>query len=105
MNRHFQRTGRAIIAPLLICVVLLLDAMSACPDLHELIHQDADEPGHECAVTMFAQGQVDSSVVEVAAIMPVAIVEFLPLTSVSVFKALVESLPPGRGPPAPLLPA
>jgi hypothetical protein len=103
MNRHFQRSARAVIASLLVCVVLLLEAMAACPELHELIHHDADEPGHDCAVTMFAHGQVDSPVLEVAAIIPVAPVEFFPLTSVSVFNALVEKLPPGRGPPASLL--
>jgi hypothetical protein len=99
MKRHFQHSGLAVIASLLACVVLLLDAMAACPDLHELIHHDADEPGHECAVTMFAHGQVDSPVVDVAAIIPVAPVEFFPMTSVSVFNALVEELPPSCGPP------
>lgn len=103
MNRYSQRSGRAVIASLLACVVLLLEAMAACPDLHELIHHDADESGHVCAVTMFAHGQVDSPVLEVAAIIPVAPVEFLPLTSDSVFNALVEKLPPSCGPPASLL--
>jgi hypothetical protein len=52
---------------------------------------------------MFAHGHVDSSVVEVAAVIPVAPFEFIPLTSASVFNALVETLPPGRGPPVSLL--
>lgn len=103
--RHFKRHGQAVLASLLAGLVLLLDAMAASPNLHELIHHDADAPGHECAVTIFAHGQVDLPVVEVAAIMPVAPVEFLPLTSVSAFNALVESLPPGRGPPVSLLPS
>jgi len=98
-----MRPGQAVLASLLVGLVLLLDAMAACPNLHELIHHDADAPGHECAVTIFAHGQVDSPVVEVAAIMPVAPVEFLPQTLVSSFNAPVESLPPGRGPPASLL--
>ena len=101
--RHFKRHGQAVLALLLAGLVLLLDAMAAAPQLHELIHHDADAPGHECAVTIFAHGQVDSPVVEVAAIMPVTPIEFLPLTSVSTFNALVESLPPGRGPPVSLL--
>jgi len=101
--RHLQRPGLAVLASLLVCLVLLLDAMAACPSLHELIHHDADEPGHECAVTLFAHGQVDSPVVEVAAIMAVAPVEFLPLTSVSVCNGPVATLPPGRAPPVSLL--
>lgn len=52
---------------------------------------------------MFAHGHVDSSVVEVAAVIPVAPFGFIPLTSASVFNALVETLPPGRGPPVSLL--
>lgn len=97
--RHFKRHSHAVLASLLVGLVLLLGAMAAAPNLHELIHHDADAPGHECAVTIFAHGHVDSPVVEVAAIMPEVSVEFLPQASVSVFNALVESLPPGRGPP------
>lgn len=90
---------------MLVGLVLLLNAMAVVPALHELIHKDADEAGHQCAVTLFAHGQVDSPVVEVAAIVPAAPVEFLPHTSDSVFNALVETLPPGRGPPVSLLPS
>jgi hypothetical protein len=103
--KHFKRPSQAVLALLLAGLVLLLDAMAACPELHELIHHDADQPGHECAVTMFAHGQVDSSVATVATILPVAPVEFSPLTLVSLPNAQVETFPPGRGPPASLLPA
>jgi hypothetical protein len=88
-----------VLAVLLMGLVLFVAALASSESLHKLIHHDADEAGHECAVTLFAHGQVDSPVVEVAAIIPVAPVEFLPLTSVSVVNALVETLPPGRGPP------
>jgi len=74
-------------------------ALASSEPLHKLVHHDADEAGHECAATLFAHGQVDSTVVEVVAIIPAAPVEFLPHTLVSVFNALVETLPPGRGPP------
>ena len=103
VKRQFKLHGQAVIASLLVGIVLLLDAMAACPRLHELIHKDADSTEHHCAVTMFAHGQVDSPVVEVAAIMPAAPAEFLPLTTVSVFNAPVATLPPGRGPPVSLL--
>ena len=88
---------------MVVALVLLLDAMAACPELHELIHHDADAPSHECAVTLFAHGQVDSPVVDVTAIIPGASDDFIPLILVSTFNALVESLPPSRGPPASLL--
>jgi hypothetical protein len=86
-----------------ILLVLVLNLLAASAALHEWLHADAGKTDHECAVTLFAHGQMDSTAVEVAAILPVAPVEFLPLTSVSVFKALVETLPPGRGPPFSLL--
>jgi hypothetical protein len=103
VKRHFKRQSKAVIASLLAGLVLLLGAMAACPALHELIHHDADEPGHECAVTLIAHGQMDSPVVEVAAIIPVAPVEFSPLASSPFFSALAATLPPGRGPPVSLL--
>ena len=86
-------------------LVLLLAAMAVCPELHELVHQDAAEPGHECAVTMFLHGQVDSAVVAVATIVPVNLIELPPVHSTTVFSAPLELLPPGRGPPAFLLPS
>src|ERR1017187_9186230 len=86
-----------------ILLVLVLNLLAASAALHERLHADAGKTDHECAVTLFAHGQMDSTAVEVAAIRPVAPVEFLQLTSVSVFKALVEPLPPGRGPPFSLL--
>jgi len=48
---------------------------------------------------MFAHGQVDSSVVDVAMPVPAAPIEFSPQILVSVPTALVATLPPGRGPP------
>ena len=102
---NFKRPGRAVIAALLGGLVLWLNALAASPSLHEHFHTDANHVGHQCAVTLFAHGQVDSPVVEVAAIVPVVPSDVLPLTLVSVFNALVETLPPGRGPPASLLPS
>ena len=94
-----------MLASALVGLVLLLAAMAACPGLHELIHHDADEPGHECAVTMFLHGQVNSPVVDVAAIIPVAVVAEAPLNFATVFSAPLKMLPPGRGPPVCFLPS
>ena len=35
--------------------------LAACPSLHELIHHDADDEHHDCAVTMLLAGQVGIS--------------------------------------------
>ncbi len=99
-NSIFKRPGQALIAALLVAFVLLLDAMVASPGLHELLHPDADQAGHECAVTMFIHGHVDASVVQVAVILPATPVEFSPLITASRFHTRTDQLPPGRGPPA-----
>ena len=98
-NPYLRPPAQALIAALLVALVLLLDAMVACPGLHELLHADADKAGHECAVTMFIHGQVDSAVVLVATILLAAPVEFSPLPASSLFSTRADALPPGRGPP------
>ena len=103
VRRQFQRHGKAIIASLLAGLVLLLDAMAACPQLHELIHNDAGSAEHQCAVTLFAHGQVDSAAVEVAAVAPNIPVEAVPQLTFSIFSPAIENLPAGRAPP--VLPA
>jgi hypothetical protein len=35
--------------------------LAVCPTLHELIHHDADDEHHDCAVTLFLAGQVDQA--------------------------------------------
>jgi hypothetical protein len=103
IKRHFKPNGKAVIASLLAGLVLLLDAMAACPALHELIHHDAGKADHECAVTMFAHGQVDSASVDVPVIVPLTWVEAVPPVVISVFSPAIENLPAGRAPP--VLPA
>ena len=98
-TRQIRFDGTAIITALLVALVLLLDAMAACSELHELIHHDAGAPEHECAVTLFAQGQMDTASVEVAAVMPVIWFQTTPQLIFSVFSPAIENLPAGRGPP------
>lgn len=87
-------------AVLLAFLVLVLDAMAVCPSLHELIHKDADSLDHQCAVTMFAHGQVDSTLIDVAMVVPPDYMVMAPLAKISAFSPAIEYLPAGRGPPA-----
>ena len=100
VKHQLQARSQAAIASLLVAIVLLLDAMAACPPLHELIHHDAGRPDHECAVTMFAHGKVDSAAVEVPVVAPQRFAVVLPPVAFSVFSPAIENLPAGRGPPA-----
>ena len=97
---HSYPSGKSFLAALLVGLVLLLDAMAASPALHVLIHKAADKPGHECAVTMFAHGKMDSATVDVpVAIAPVSI-ETTPQIHISIVSTAIKNLPPGRAPPA-----
>lgn len=102
-TRHFTRRSQAIIASLLVGLVLLLDAMSASPSLHELLHHDADKPGHQCAVTAFAHGKVDSATVDLPVVVTTAPFELVVQALFSTFSPAIENLPAGRAPPVSFL--
>jgi hypothetical protein len=46
---------------LLISQLLIVAALAASPQLHQLFHHDADEGSHECAVTVMISGGSDGS--------------------------------------------
>lgn len=100
MRSHFVQIVKPVLAAVLVGVVLLLDAMAACPALHEAIHHDAGKPDHECAVTMFAHGKVDSVVCDVILLPPTASIEITRRHSITVFYSAIGNLPLGRAPPA-----
>lgn len=102
-KRHFKRGGRTVIALALAGLVLLLNAMAASPSLHEWFHADAGKADHQCAVTMFAHGKVDTASVEVPVFVPAALVETIPSVIISAFSPAIDNLPAGRAPP--VLPA
>lgn len=99
----FVKAAKAAGAVCCVALVLGLSLLGASPELHELIHHDAGAPDHECAITLFAHGQVHSA--ETA----IPIVQFFapaPQVLQSWRESVVAStdipLLPGRGPPAPL---
>lgn len=85
---------------MLVCLILLVDAMAVCPALHELLHKDAANAGHECAVTIFTHGKVDTANVDVPVFVTTVVPGAMPPIEFSVFNTSVEYLPPGRAPPA-----
>ena len=96
---HFKLSGKAVVASLLTGLVLLLNAMAASPELHELFHADAGQTEHQCAVTLFAHGHMNSATVEVATVTLTVSVEATPQITFSVFAPAIENLPAGRAPP------
>ena len=103
ITRQFKPAGRAVIASVLTGLVLLLNAMAASPSLHELIHADAGKADHECAVTLFAHGQVDSASVAVPMVALLTLIQTVPTVAISVFHPVIDRLRAGRAPP--VLPA
>ena len=96
---HAFRRGRAIVALLLTALVLLLNAMAISPALHELFHADAGNCQHQCAVTLFAHGQVDAATTDVPVMVPVALFQTAPALEFFKFSPSIENLPGGRAPP------
>jgi hypothetical protein len=75
-NKPF--TGGASIVALFLAAMLQWAALLAvCPTLHELIHHDADDEHHDCAVTLFLAGQVEQAFNEPLALGQSAPVELL----------------------------
>jgi hypothetical protein len=101
MHRQKQfQYGKATLAALLTGMILLLDAMAASPALHELIHKDAGKADHDCVVTVFAHGKLDSANVCVPVVAATISIEATPRIEFSVFVSAVENLPLGRAPPS-----
>ncbi len=73
--------------------------MAVCPSLHELLHRDANSTQHQCVVTLFAHGQVDTASVDVSVVEPVACIETTAPFSFSIFAPAIADLPAGRAPP------
>jgi hypothetical protein len=59
----FGTVFRKASAVLLCAMVLFLAALAASPSLHEWLHHDANEPNHDCAVTLFVHGQVSATTI------------------------------------------
>jgi len=78
----------------------MLNAMAACPALHEAIHHDADKADHDCAVTMFAHGKLESATVEILPTIVSVSIETGILSRFSTFSPAIENLLSGRAPPS-----
>jgi hypothetical protein len=97
--RNFLKEARQGAAALCLLIFLAVQAMAAAPALHALVHGDASDPSHHCAVTMFLHGQVhaSSAAVKVARSAPAFAAE--PLFAVAAFVSADVRLLPCRGPP------
>ena len=102
----FSRKAKRGLAALCLAVFLLLQAMVVLPGLHALFHSDASDPGHQCAVTLFAHGQIHCPDAAVPVVRPEPPALFIPSRREAGFVSTDVRLLPGRGPPSlPSLPS
>jgi hypothetical protein len=99
-KEHFRQFSKSLVAALLVGMVLFVAVLASSESLHKLIHSDADEASHQCAVTLFAHGHVESVVCDVPVVLPATFVETTPIAVFSIFSPALEDLPHGRAPPA-----
>jgi hypothetical protein len=94
------RKKRQGVSALLLCLFLSLQAMAVFPALHALVHPDACDPDHECAVTLFSHGQVDASPAAAPVFCAPARLVFRQSPPDVIFVSADIRLLPSRGPPA-----
>lgn len=95
-----SRKAKQAHAVLSLSVFLLLQAIVVLPGLHALIHADASNPDHECAVTLFTHGQVHGADAAVPALRPEPAAVFIQSWREAAFVSTDVQLLPGRGPPS-----
>ena len=87
---------------LLLGVFLFGLALTYSESLHQRVHADAGKPGHQCVVTLLAAGQIDAVPATISIESTSGAVSLFAWPDTPVFQSPSCSLPPGRGPPAPL---
>lgn len=91
-----QRTCALLFAGL----IFALGILGASPDLHALIHPDADHGDHNCAITLFHHG-IDNPAPAIVAVPVPTLVEMGAAISGGERRpdAHLDRVMPGRGPP------
>jgi hypothetical protein len=56
--------GATVVALFLAAMLQWAAVLAVCPSVHELIHHDADDEHHDCAVTLFLAGQVEQALID-----------------------------------------
>jgi len=99
--KHQRNRSRLAAVAVMLSLWVALWAIQVSPDLHRLLHEDAQSPGHTCLVTQFQHHLLLSGFVA-ATTPPLPVVSSAPLASGD-FQFLPSCdyrLTPSRAPPA-----
>jgi hypothetical protein len=104
IREYSASVGTQMVSLFLAAMLQWATVLVVCPSLHELIHHDADDEHHDCAVTLFLAGQVEqptleSIVLTKPALVPVSLEQsYDPRSCGSFFLScrLLEHAPPRR---------
>ncbi|HEX9046779.1 MAG TPA: hypothetical protein VF988_07115, partial [Verrucomicrobiae bacterium] len=69
------------------------------PSLHQSLHHDANHAEHQCAVSLFAHGKLDTATVDTAAAVTWTFAQKFSHVDFSPFAPAIDHLPAGRAPP------
>jgi hypothetical protein len=79
-SKHRRNVSRRATVAVMISLWVALWALEVSPDLHRLLHEDAQSPGHTCLVTQFQRHLLLSGFVA-ADSPPLPVVSSAPLSS------------------------
>jgi hypothetical protein len=100
LSRDWRRTGQVAGASLTLVLLLFLNAAAVSCDLHALVCADADQPTHQCPITKFAGGMVESTPLFLACEVPLLTLLIAPLGPAKFCpRRPLFRLSPSRAPP------
>ena len=101
ISKHRRNAGRFAAVAVMLSLWAALSALELSPELHRLLHRDAQSPVHNCLVTQFQHHLLLSGfVAAVAPAPPRASRPSLECCDLEFRPALDYRLPPNRAPPA-----
>ena len=96
------RTATAKAAGSLLCLGLFifLELLAVSPELHQYFHPDANQPDHQCGVTLMAHGQVDAAPGALTVVLSPLFAFEIPSLPLAAPVTVDHHFSPGRAPPA-----
>jgi hypothetical protein len=100
-SKHLRNGSRRAAIAVMIPLWVTLWALQVSPDLHRLLHEDSQSPGHTCLVTQFQHHLLLSGfVAAVAPALPDISIGLIGCADFQFYPSYDYRLAPSRAPPA-----